>query len=125
MAAITEEEKPSTTALVLDKDCGGAKQDSSATLRKRAFAARPPGLACEPGAFVARETRVIRLVRVRLDRWRTMRSCYLEGREGSQHKNEVHTSHGSPAGPRQNRLRQARRSEGHEPAFDCEPRMQS
>jgi hypothetical protein len=40
-----------------------------------------------------------------------MRSCYLEGREGSQHKNEAHTCHKRPVGPRQNHPRQARRTE--------------
>jgi dihydroorotate dehydrogenase len=68
-------------------------------------------------------TCVTRLVLVRSDRLKKVRSCCLEGREGSQHRSEVHTRHGSPAGPRRNRLRKARRREGHEPAFDCAPRM--
>ena len=65
-------------------NCAGGIQDCSATLRKRTFAARPPGRACKPGAFVALGTRVIRLARGRLDCWRTTRSYFLGGREGAR-----------------------------------------
>ena len=74
---------------------------------------------------MAHETGVIRRVQVRLHLWRTMRSRYHEVREDSQHKNGGHTRYKNRAGPRQTLERQARQSEGHEPAFDCVSKMRS
>ena len=86
MAAITAKIIPSSTAFGC-RVLGIIKHHNAASFSRRNSTPRSLDLACKPAAFVARETGVIRRVRVRLHRWRTMRSCYHEGREDSQHKN--------------------------------------